>query len=398
MATAHAEEHAALGGRLWTLPFAVLVALAASGMAVVAYRFWAGIGAVSNLSDGYPLGIWIAYDVATGTALACGGYALAFAVYVGNGFRYHGLMRSALLTGLFGYGLAGFSVLVDLGRYWNLPNLFLHPNPNSVLLEIALCVMSYCVVLGVEFLPAVCEGAPDTAWGRRLRRLGRALERVLLPVIVLGMTLPTMHQSSLGSLFLIAGTKLHPFWHTPLLPLLFLVNAVLMGYAVVVFESVTSSYAFGRPYETEPLAGLGRIAAGAAWAWTLIRAADLAWRAPWAGAGWSMAGWVAAELALTALPAAALLAERVRRSPRWLFVTAASLLLGGGLYRMDVYLVGFDPGGGWRYFPSLAEVWITVGIVALELAGYLFFVKRFPVLPVHRGPAVAEPVLERRAA
>ena len=198
------------------------------------------------MSDGYPWGIWIAYDVATGTAIACGGYAVAILVYIRNHMRYHPLIRSCILTSMFGYGLAGFSVMVDLGRPWNAYNFFVPSKwqANSAMFEVALCVMAYSTVLIIEFLPAILYSLETSRW-RRLQMvmdrlhplfapdkdavLGKIgyvraaaawlrprLEKVLIFIIVLGITLPTMHQSSLGSMLLIAATKLHPLWHSPL--------------------------------------------------------------------------------------------------------------------------------------------------------------------------------------
>src|SRR5512146_1748726 len=144
-------------GRILTPSFFVLLALASLGLALVLVRYLKGIGAVSNMSDGYPWGIWITYDVATGTAIACGGYAVAILVYIRNRMQYHPLIRSAILTSMFGYGLAGFSVMVDLGRPWNAYNFFIpsHWQANSAMFEVALCVMAYSTVLIIEFLPAI---------------------------------------------------------------------------------------------------------------------------------------------------------------------------------------------------------------------------------------------------
>jgi Ni/Fe-hydrogenase subunit HybB-like protein len=241
------------------------------------------------MSDGYPWGIWITYDVATGTAIACGGYAVAILVYIRNRMQYHPLIRSAILTSMFGYGLAGFSVMVDLGRPWNSYNFFLPSKwqVNSVMFEVALCVMAYSTVLIIEFLPAMLTTIENSQW-QRLRAvmdwlhpllvpdrdklltrmewvrsaaawLNPRLDKALIFIIVLGITLPTMHQSSLGSMLLIASTKLHPLWHTGFLPLLFLINCVYIGYSIAILESIISSYAFRRPFEVNELAGLAGI-------------------------------------------------------------------------------------------------------------------------------------------
>src|SRR6266568_1559888 len=155
-------------GKIFTRSFYVLLALVLIGMFLVGVRYVKGIGAVTNMSDGYPWGIWITYDVATGTAIACGGYAVAILVYIRNKMHYHPLIRSCVLTSMFGYGLAGFSVMVDLGRPWNSYNFFLPSKwqANSVMFEVALCVMAYSTVLLIEFLPAILTPIETTEWLR----------------------------------------------------------------------------------------------------------------------------------------------------------------------------------------------------------------------------------------
>jgi len=230
-----------------------------------------------------------------------------------------------------------------------------------------------------------------------LVRLGAAwlkprLNKVLIFFIVLGITLPTMHQSSLGSLLLIASTKLHPLWHTGFLPLLFLINCIFIGYAIAILESLISSYSFDRPYEIEELSGLAGLVPYVTVIWLSVVVGDLVQRGQIGAAlrGDFYSGFFMAEFLLVAVGSLLLFSRRLRRSPRWLFVSASLIVLGGALYRFNVYLIGFNPGKGWRYFPSFAEVMVTVGIVALEILGYKVFVALFPVLPntVVHGPAL----------
>src|ERR1019366_2431468 len=295
-------------GRILTTSFFVLLALSLLRIILIAVRCVRGIGAVLNMSDGYPWGIWIAYDVATGTAIACGGYAVAILVYIRNHMRYHPLIRSCILTSMFGYGLAGFSVMIDLGRPWNAYNFFVPSKwqVNSAMFEVALCVMAYSTVLIIEFLPAILYSLETSRWRRMQMILDRLqpffapdkdavfdkigyvraaaawlrprLDKVLIFIIVLGITLPTMHQSSLGSMLLIAATKLHPLWHSPLLPLFFLINCIYIGYSIAILESVISSYAFQRPYEIRQLSGLPGIIPWLATLWLAVVVGDLAWR------------------------------------------------------------------------------------------------------------------------
>ncbi|NTW81163.1 MAG: Ni/Fe-hydrogenase cytochrome b subunit, partial [Geobacteraceae bacterium] len=209
------------------------------------------------------------------------------------------------------------------------------------------------------------------------------LDKVLIFVIVLGITLPTMHQSSLGSLLLIASTKLHPLWHTGFLPLLFLINCMFIGYSIAILESVISSYAFKRPFETKELSGIANIIPWLTVIWLTVVIGDLTWRGQ-LGTALSLdfySRFFLLDFGLVAGGSLLLFSGRKRESVRWLFVSAAMIVLGGALYRFNVYLIGFNPGKGWHYFPALAELLITVGIVAFEILGYQVLVKILPVLP-----------------
>ena len=396
--------------KILTPSFVVLLILSLIGFALIAVRFIWGLGAVSNMSDGYPWGIWITYDVAVGTAIACGGYGMAILIYIRTQMHYHPMIRSAILTSMFGYGLAGFSVMVDVGRPWNSYNFFIPSKwqVNSAMFEVALCVMAYTTVLLLEFLPAVLTTLEKTEWKtlqylmdklhrytgiKRPERLETVkdvaawlkprLDKVLIFIIVLGITLPTMHQSSLGSLLLIASTKLHPLWHTGFLPLLFLINCMYIGYSIAILESVISSYAFKRPFETKELSGVAGIIPWLTVIWLSVVIGDLAWRGQ-LGAALSFdfySCFFLLDFGLVAVGSLLLFSGRKRDSIRWLFVSAALIVLGGALYRFNVYLIGFNPGKGWHYFPALAELMVTVGIVAFEILGYQVLVKILPVLP-----------------
>lgn len=385
----HATERAVpVGGRLLTPSAVALAVLVVIGVAAIAWRFVAGLGATTNLNDGYPMGLWIAFDVVTGTALACGGYAMALLVYVANRGRYHPLIRPALVTSAFGYTLGGLSVLIDIGRPWNfykIPLFFREWNFSSILLEVALCIMLYTMVLWIEVSPIFLERWRESGIGP-LRRFATAaspkLERALPWAIALGLLLPTMHQSSLGSLMLLAGSKLHPLWHTPLLPLLFLVSCIGMGYAVVTLECCLSARAFRRPDEAPMLRGLARPIAFLLIGYVGLRVTDIVTRGRFglvtAGDGYSLLFLL--ELALFLVPALGLLVLARRARPGFLSAMAALVVLGGALYRFSTFLFAFDPGPQWSYFPAVPEFAVTIGLVAAEILGYVLLVKRFPIL------------------
>ena len=381
------HEHAPIGGRLLTPTFIVLLGLVVIGAIVVLQRLIFGLAAVTNLSDGYPWGIWIAIDLIVGTALGCGGFVTAFLVYILNRGQYHPMVRAALMTSLFGYSLGGLAVMFDLGRWWQgynimLPWLF---NTNSVLLETALCIFCYILVLLVEFAPAFLE-----RFG--LRESRRQLNRILFIFTGLGVLLPMMHQSSMGTVVVLLGYKLSPLWQSQLLTVTFLVTAVTMGIGIVMFESLLSSVAFRRPFETSILKGLAGIAASTALAFLLLRIFDVsrlaAWPAAFAGDLKSVSFWL--EMLLGAAAVALLLPKSRRGSPRNLFLGSSAILLNGALYRLNCYLIGYDPGNGWTYFPSIGEILVTLAIFAMHVVLYLIFVKHLPVLHAVRKTVAAE--------
>ena len=371
------ERYSPVGGRLLTPQFYFLGVLLAIGAYFIIKRFIFGIGAVSDLSDGFPWGIWITYDVVTGTAIACGGYAMAILVYVFNRGQFHPMIRAALLTSVFGYTLAGASIIVDVGRWWQLYNVFLpwYMNLNSVMLEVALCVTLYTLVLWIELSPAILEAMHANRWLRRLRH-------VMFIVAGLGLLLPTMHQSSLGSLLIIAGDKVHPLWQTNIIPLLFLLTAITMGYAMVVFESLYASVNLNRPLETALLSKVSAVIPWLLIGYMALRFGDLLLRDK---IGYLFRSGIepylfAIEMLLLLYAIVKLLDKDERVRPTVLFRAALAVLIGGSLYRFNAFLIAFDPGPGWHYFPAVGEMMITIGIVAFEIMAYLFFVKKTPVL------------------
>lgn len=380
--------HTPVGGKILTRPFMTLAVVCAVGLAMLAWRFLVGLGAPTAMNDGYPWGIWIAFDVVVGTAIACGGYAMAIMVYILNKGQYHPMVRSAIVTSALGYTLAGFAVVMDLGRFWNvwkLPFFWGSWNGTSILLEVALCVMLYTMVAWLELGPTVvakfCQ--PDSERCRKIvSRIQKPVERSMPWLLALGILLPTMHQSSLGSLMLLAGPKLHPLWSTPMIPLLFLISAVAMGFGGVVLESILSAEAFGRPRHMNLLRSLARPTAYLFLAFALIRVVDLALRGRLGLVATSgeLGVLFVAEMLLFLGIAAALLNDRLLRDPGSLFRTAMLVIFAGGLYRFSAFLIAYDPGPQWSYFPSIPELLITLGLLAGEFMTYILLVKTFPIL------------------
>ena len=379
---------AAIGGPLVTRGTRVLAGLFGLGVIAIAWRLLLGLGSATALNDGYPFGLWIAFDVVTGAALACGGYAVGLLVYILNQGKYHPLMRPAMVTSALGYTLAGVGVGLDVGRWWNLwrvPLFFWHWNFNSALLEVALCITAYIAVLWLRLAPALLEpytSGPDSPWRRRTILFSKVIDKLSVPMIALGLVLATMHQSSLGTLMLLAGSRLHILWRTPWLPLMFLVSCISMGYAVVVFESAFSSMAFKRKPEIDMLAGLAGAMVPTLWVVVLLRVGDLAWRGQLGAlfSGDGRAVMATLEIVFFLVPVI-MLASPARRHDLGNLVRASmAMIFAGALFRFDTFLVAFTPGAHWSYFPSVTEMAVTVGLIAFEVLAYIVIVKTFPIL------------------
>ncbi|MCL5745612.1 MAG: polysulfide reductase NrfD, partial [Acidobacteria bacterium] len=249
----------------------VFAALMLGGVYTTYVRVMYGLGGSTNLSDHFPWGLWIGFDILCGVGLAAGGFTIAAVVHVFNIERYKPIARPAILTAFLGYVLVIVALMFDLGRPYRIWHALIMWNPHSVMFEVAWCVMLYTTVLFLEFMPVVFE---RLGWKSPLKYL----RAVMIPLVILGVILSTLHQSSLGSLYLIVPSKLHPLWYTPLLPVLFYISAITVGLAMTIFESWHSSRAFGRQLELPLLAGLGRVLAVCLLAYLAVRFMDLSQR------------------------------------------------------------------------------------------------------------------------
>ena len=304
--------------------------------------------------------------------------AIALLVYIFNKGEFHPFVRPALLASAFGYTLAGVAILFDIGRYWQAYNLFLpwFSQLNSVMLEVALCISLYIFVLWIEFSPSFME------WLGK-KGLVKTMNRLMFVFIAIGVLLPTMHQSSLGTLMVITGRKLHPLWQTQMIPLLALISAIMMGYSIVIFESIVSSVSLKREIEKPLLSKLSALIPWLIGAYLVVRFGDLLYRGQLGSvftSGFKGIMFII-ENVLYLVPLVILSSANSRMRPKMLFVSAVIMLLAGAVYRFDTFLIGFDPGPGWHYFPSAQETLITVGLISMEIAAYMVIVKKLPVLP-----------------
>ena len=382
----HLPTHAPapLDDRRLVTPFTLFLAvLSLAAGVVVLIRFIFGLGAVTNLSDGYPFGIWIVYDVVIGSGFACGGYAMALLVYIFNKGEYHPLVRPALLASLLGYTLAGVSVMMDMGRYWNAWHIFWPGDAqvNSVLFEVATCITLYILVMWIEFSPVYLDKI-GLGWVKK------KISKLMFLFIALGVLLPSMHQASLGSMLVVFGSQVNPLWRSGyMMPLEYLMTAVLLGFAAVVVEATLVAVGFKRPLETALLAKLAKFIWGLLLAYLVVRIAGLVMRGAMANAFQatvqSLCFWV--EMISFIMPLVMLARIADRNNPGRLFGAATLLMLGGFMLRLNGYLVGYDKGEGWHYLPSLPELTITIGFIAFEILAYTLLVRILPVLPALPG-------------
>jgi Ni/Fe-hydrogenase subunit HybB-like protein len=318
--------------------------------------------------------------------LASGGFTLVAIVHIFNIEEYKPVLRPAILTAFLGYSLVVVGLLYDLGRPYRLWHPLVMWNPRSVMFEVAWCVTLYTTVLFLEFLPMVFE---KFGWHKPLEWI----HKISVPLMILGVLLSTLHQSSLGSLFLIVPEKLYPLWYTPILPLLFWVSAIAVGLAMTIFESWHSSRAFGRALELPLLASMGRVLAVLLSAYLWIRFLDMSHRHVFGLLERNRTEtWLfGLEIALMAIPAVLLFQVKVRMRPGALYACAVMVVFGFITNRLNVGITGLEAGSGTHYIPKWSEMAVTLSIVATGFAIFHFVAQNFPVFEAAgREPALAE--------
>jgi len=381
----------------------VLIAFAGVGLVTLLARFVFGIGAVTNLDNQYPWGLWIGIDVATGVALAAGGFTTAFVAHVLHNHKYHVIVRPALLTGMLGYTFVALGVCVDLGRYYNIWHVLMPEmwQGNSALFEVGMCVCCYLTVLYIEFLPIVCErfigrvnlpgflSVLNKPLDKVLRLADAALDRTMTFFIIMGIVLSCAHQSSLGTLMVITPTKLHALWHTPILPLQFLISAFAVGLSMAIFESLLASRSFKREMEMHVLSPLARMIPFLLTIYLATKVIDQvnrgSWRLALEPSLQTTTFWIEILVGVLA-PLAIFLTHGLRRKPVWLFSAAAMVVFGVALNRVNVFIIGYKPlFGDGPYVPAVPEVLVTVGLISLLVLIYRAWVFIFPILPEEGG-------------
>jgi len=368
-------------------PFNVIAAvILAVGAVIILLRFVKGLGATTNLTHTNPWGLWIGFDVMTGVALAAGGYVISSAVYLFGMKEYKPIVRPAILTGFLGYFLVVVGLIVDLGRPWRLPYPFVvQAGPTSALFEIALCVALYLTTLFVEFTPAAFEWL---GW----KRWRRVVVSMTVALTIFGLLLSTLHQSTLGAMYLATPTKLHPLWHSPYIPVHFFVSSIAAGISMVIFESMLSHRVFGHLVEisheqfdniTVGLAKAGSVVLAVYFA---IKVTGISLEDKWHYLSTPMGHWYLLELLGFVLLPCILFAVGFREKKTGLIrFTGAWTVIGIILNRLNVSIIAFN----WqlppdeRYVPHWMEIWVTVTIVTFGIVVFKWIVNRMPILYEH---------------
>jgi len=358
----------------------VFLFIMAAGVYCTFLRFFRGLGASTHLSDQFPWGLWIGFDVMCGVMLAAGGFTLATAVEIFHIERFHSIVRPTILTAFLGYLLVCAALMYDLGLPWNIWHPLIMRNPHSVMFEVAWCVMLYTTVLALEFLPIVLERF-------KLNRALKLMRSLMMILVILGVLLSTLHQSSLGTLYLIMPNKLHPFWWSPLLPVFFFISAIAVGLAMTIFESSMSSKYFGRELELPILRDLGRVLVVVLALYGILRFEDLYHRNVLKlvfVSSYEQRFFLLEMFLSVLIPLGLLLVPKVRESAQGLYLAAVLTLLGFVTNRLNVTITGVENAVGGRYAPKWTEVVITAMFVALGFAIFGLAAKYLPIFPVEK--------------
>jgi Ni/Fe-hydrogenase subunit HybB-like protein len=372
-------------GKIFT-PFNVIsLPIILLGGALIVFRLAKGLGSVTNLSQEFPWGIWIGFDVMVGVAFAGGAYILTFVVYILRSEKYHSVVRATVLNGFLAYVFYAGAIFLDLGRWWNIVNPILGNKfgVNSVLFLVSWHFMLYMISLFIEFSPVIAE------W-LGLRRMRKILTSLTIGAVIFGIALSTLHQSGLGALFLMAKDKIHPLWYTEFIPVLFFVSSIFAGLSMVIFEGTISHRVFGNQLTHEDhasfnslLIGLGKACAGAMFVYFFLKILILIHGKQWSLLATPMGTWYLVELIGLVLLPCVLFLHGVRYRDLTVIRMAAILsIVGIIINRLNYSVIAYK----WyvplseRYIPSWMEIVITLAILFTEVWVFRWIVNRMPVL------------------
>lgn len=334
-----------------------------------------GLGAATNLNDAFPWGLWIGFDILCGVGLAAGGFTICAVTHIFNIGKFKPLTRPAILTAFLGYVFVIIALLFDLGKPYNIWHAIIMWNPHSVMFEVAWCVMLYTTVLFLEFSPIILERF-------RLNKIYSVLRRFLIPIMMLGILLSTLHQSSLGSLYLIIPEKMNPLWYSALLPLYFYISAIGVGFAIIIFEAYLSARAFNHNIKLNLLSSISKVTFVTLILNLLIKAFDIiiSGKVKYLIAPSSGLYMFYLEIVIgTIIPVILLSNKKYRENRMWLYIISVFVIIGFLLNRLNVSITSLTNFTQYSYFPSIHEISITMMIIVVGMWAFGLIIKNFPV-------------------
>jgi Ni/Fe-hydrogenase subunit HybB-like protein len=368
----------------WLTPFNIIsIPIMLIGLTIIVIRFWKGLGAVTNLTQEVPWGLWIGFDVVTGVAFAGGAYVLTFMVYILNMQKYHSIVRITVLNGFLAYVFYAGALLLDLGRPWNVINPIIGNNfgTSSVLFLVAWHFLLYMIAQLIEFSPAIAE------WlgARRARKI---LSGMTIAAVIFGITLSTLHQSGLGALYLMAKDKIHPLWYSEFIPVMFFVSSIFAGLSMVIFEGSISHKVFSDQISEKNhhaqngiLSGLSKICAGTMFAYFFLQLLVFIHGQRWDLLNTPMGYWFLLEmLGFVLLPMILFFISYRTNNIFLIRVAAIMTMLGVIMNRLNVTVIGFRWDAAIRYVPTWMEIVVTLAVIFTEIWIFRWVVNRMPVL------------------
>ena len=367
----------------WLTPFNVIsIPIIIVGVVILYFRFTQGLGSVTNLSQQFPWGFWIGFDVVTGVAFAGGAYVITFVVYVMRVDKYHSIVRVTVLNGLLAYIFYAGALVLDLGRPWHIINPIIGNSFgfNSVLFLVSWHFMLYMIAEFVEFSPVIAEWAH---W-EKIRKFVTALT---LGAVIFGISLSMLHQSGLGALFLMAKPKIHPLWYSEFIPILFFVSSIFAGLSMIIFEGTISHKVFKNligekshhSYE-EIVLGLGKGAAIAMFVYYFFKALIFIHGNQWELINDFWGYWYLVEVIGFVLIPCFMFAYAARnRNLGIIKVASVMALLGIILNRLNISVIAFNWNAVNKYYPSWEEIVVTLMVVFSEIWVFRWIVTRMPV-------------------
>ena len=408
----HKELQPAIIKHKFFTPGSIILALIAiNGLIFLGIRFLYGVGEVTNLNQQYPWGIWNAINKAGGVALAACGFITAAIGHIMHREHYHRIVRPALLLAMLGYTFVGMAVFIDIGRWYYIWHPMIMWNANSALFEVGICVMIYLTVLYIEFLPVVCErfigrvNLPSILkiFNKPIDTLLRALERwlsgTMFVFIIAGVVLSTLHQSSLGTLMVIAGQKIHPLWQTPILPLLFFLSALAVGFPMVIFQSLIAARSFKLDNGLPILSRLGTLITPLLGFYLAFKIGDIFIRESFVYLktfSFQSAMFYIEVVIGVIIPMFMFINKKVLKSPILIFTAATLVIFGVFINRINVFIVAYTPPYAQSlYYPSFGEISVSIGFIALIVLLYRILVMIFPVIsqPVRETHTISKEAL-----